>query len=213
MFFVIGISTQKAGMSVTAIAGKMSVVLPISFSILYYNEEMSNIKVAAIILALLSVALTVYKKRKKELELRYVILPIVLFIGIGIIDSLVKMSQEEFVDNKLVPLFSGACFTMAFISGIVLTIIKKVPVSKFLNLKILITGILLGVANFGSIYFLIRALNSGVLDSSIVFAINNIGIIILTLIFALIIYSERISKLNWIGVILSFITIGLLAIA
>jgi len=212
MFFIIGLSTQKAGIGVTSIASKMSVVIPMLFSIVVYSEIISGIKCAGIIIALFAVVFSVYKKREKSVDYKHIYLPVALFFGIGIIDSLVKYSQAEYIDDALLPMFTAGSFSMAFISGIVLTIFRKVPLKRFLNLKSVIAGTLLGSANFGSMYFLIKALNTNVLDSSVIFAINNIGIIALSIMFGLIFFNEKITRLNWIGIIFSFLAIFILAL-
>ena len=65
MFFILGRSTQKAGMGITTIAGKMSVIFPIAFSILYDPEDvLSPLKLAGILVTLPGVLLTVFKKKQ-----------------------------------------------------------------------------------------------------------------------------------------------------
>jgi drug/metabolite transporter (DMT)-like permease len=212
MFFVIGISTQKAGIGVTSIASKMSVVVPMLFSILYYNEIITSIKLIGIVVAMFAVVLTVYKKRNKNIDLKHIYFPLILFVGMGLLDSLVKYSQAEYVNDELVSIFSAGSFTMAFISGIVLSFIKKVPLKQFTNRKSIITGVFLGIANFGSMYFMIKALNSNVLDSSVIFALNNIGIIAISILMGLVFFKEKVTKLNWVGIILSFLAIVILTL-
>jgi len=51
------------------------------------------------------------------------------------------------------------------------------------------------------------ALESNVFDSSIVFGINNMGIVVLSVIIALIFFSEKLSNLNKAGIVLSILTI------
>ena len=49
MFYFIALTTQKAGISVASVAGKMSVVIPMLFSILYYHEQINNYKIAGMV--------------------------------------------------------------------------------------------------------------------------------------------------------------------
>ncbi len=51
MFYVLGYSTQKIGIAVTTISKEMSVILPISFSIFFYSEELQFLKEISIGLA------------------------------------------------------------------------------------------------------------------------------------------------------------------
>ena len=69
MFFLIAYSSRKAGISVTTVASKMSVIFPIIFSLIIdTNDQLSNIKTVAIICTLAGVAITVYKPRKGSFE-------------------------------------------------------------------------------------------------------------------------------------------------
>ncbi len=54
MFRVLGKSVQKAGMGISTISAKISVAIPITFSILFFHESISTIKITGIMLALTS---------------------------------------------------------------------------------------------------------------------------------------------------------------
>jgi uncharacterized membrane protein len=76
-----------------------------------------------------------------------------------------------------------------------------------------IAGILLGIPNFGSIYFLFRAIGNPHLTSSSVFPLNNMGVVLLTAIFGIVFFKEILSQKNWVGVLVSvaaILVIGLL---
>lgn len=210
MFYVIGKSTQIAGVSVTSVASKMSVVLPMLFSLIYYHEELYFLKITGFIIALVAVGLAVYKRRNGEISMKQLLLPVILFFGAGILDSIVKFSQEEYIRDVHSAIFSGTCFTVAAITGIFVSIYLKLSLKTFIKVKVLITGFLLGAFNFGSMYFLILALNCQVFDSSIVFAVNNIGVVASSVIVALLLFSEKPSVINWIGIFFSFLAIYLL---
>ncbi|MCD4769578.1 MAG: hypothetical protein K8R35_05365 [Bacteroidales bacterium] len=212
MFFVIAMTTQKAGIAVTSVASKMSVIIPITFSILYFGETVTLFKLTGFFLALVSVILTIYRKSDDTLlSRRALLLPVILFFGAGLIDSLIKFTQETYIGNDNTIMFSSVLFTIAAITGIIIIPFKKNIIRKFTDRQTIVAGIILGVINFGSLYGLIRALDSRVFDSSIIFGINNIGIVLLSMFFALIIFAEKLSLVNKIGVILSIITIILLS--
>jgi drug/metabolite transporter (DMT)-like permease len=214
-FFLIGLSSKLAGISITTVASKMSVIIPILFSIIYFNEEITNLKLIGILLALLGVLLTVLKKKEKSKneKIAQILLPLILFIGMGIIDSLLKYTQVRFINHEESAFFSSTLFLIAFLTGLLYTLTSKKLLHEFTNLEIYLYGSLLGVVNFGSIYFLIAALNSNCFDSSIIFGINNVGIVVLSVIFGIFIFKEKISKLNAIGIISSMIAIISLSLA
>lgn len=220
MFYVIAKSTQKAGVAVTTVAVKMSVVFPIAFSIWYdANDKLTVLKLTGIALALLSVFLTVYKKNNKAIDPRAILLPAFLFIGMGVVDSFVKFAQSEYINGDLASTFSTIVFANALIIGLVILPFSKPALKSIIKFKTWVLGALLGVANFGSIYFLLRALNHIDIDTgqqamgSVIFGINNIGIVALSVIIGFLAYNERPSRINWVGIALTGVSIALLALS
>ena len=209
MFFIIGISTQKAGISATTISSKISVVIPMLFSIFHYNETINPSKALGMILAIVSLSCLVLKKKDKNFGKRHIYLPVILFMGMGTLDAILKFVQQEYISTGDSAGFTGASFFFAFISGIIICLLKQVPVHTFFKKKVLFAGILLGICNFGSMFFLINALNSDIFESSILFGINSIAIVCLSIFSAYILFKERLSAMNWIGVSLSIASITL----
>lgn len=215
MFFIIGKSSQKVGISITTVASKMSVVIPMVFAIYAFNENFGIIKVIGIVTAVLAVSLSVYKRPDKKGKLNYMLifLPVILFVGMGIADSTVIYSKEVYVDDQLASLFSAMIFFFALASGVVFSIFKTSIFRNFAVPKVWLNGIILGLFNYGSIYLMIRALNSGVFQNSVVYGITNIGIVSLSVIIGTLFFKEKLSNLNRVGIVLSIFAIGLLTIA
>ncbi|MEA1887557.1 MAG: EamA family transporter [Bacteroidota bacterium] len=208
VFFVIALSTQKAGIAVTSVASKMSVVIPIIFSLFYFNEPISVLKVTGIILALASVFMTTYNRDKsKKRGVLAVLLPIILFFSAGIIDSLIKYTQEVHIADQGALMFSSILFSISAITGLIFSIFKKGVLKPEKLIQTILAGIILGIVNFFSLYGIIMALESYIFESSIVFGINNMGIVVLSVIIALIFFNEKLSNLNKAGIVLSILTI------
>ncbi len=199
-FFVIGLSIQRAGISATIVASKMSVVIPILFSIIAFRELVTTLKVIGLVLAIVGIVLTVFpsghERRKGQL-----LLPLLLFLTLGVIDSLVKLGQTQ-VEEQFVPLFTALSFGMSAVIGLGISIARR-TLMELMHWREIIAGIVLGLANWGSMYFMIQALGKSGLDSSVVFGINNIGVISLSVLLAFIFFRERLSRVNWVGVLVS----------
>jgi len=217
MFRLIGKSVDKAGVSTTTVAAKMSVIIPIMFTIaLEASDTLSPLKIIGIVLALIAVFLTSYKPEKGKMELSTTLLPLLIFFGIGVLDSMIKYAQFKYISNDLNPLFSGVTFCIAGTIGILLLPFNRIAAKDLGRLKTWILGILLGLTNFGSMYFFIGALNhinitSGKqVQGSVVFGINNIGIVALGVLIGYLFFKERPSKLNWSGIVLSMLAIVVL---
>ncbi len=187
-------------------------VIPIGFSIIYYGENVNLLKLAGIAIALIAVVLIIIRKQTGSINKRVIFLPVILFFGSGLVDTCIKIAQHSYVNEEILPVFSAILFSMAAIIGLTISIINPALKAKtFLNKKVLLSGILLGTSNLGSIWFLIHALNHSGFDSSVVFGINNVGIVGLSVVFALILFREKLTKLNWIGVGFSLIAIAMLS--
>ena len=216
-FVLIAKSSQIVGIAITSVSNKMSVIIPIAVSIVIDPlDVLTNFKAIGIILAIIAVFLSVYRKRKVEFDPRNIYIPIILFLSMGLVDSFVKYAQHYYVADDILPLFTVILFAMAAIAGIVTKILRKTSFKDLLNVKTLLWGIGLGISNYGSLYFLIKALNhknslGNTLDGSIVFGINNLGVIAISVVIGLIIFKEKFLKINWIGIIISLIAIYILS--
>ena len=206
MFYIIGYSSQKAGITVTTLANKLSLVFPVTFSLIYFNEQLSTLKAIGIVSAIIAVGLTVYKKEITKTNLIYIILPLSLFLGSGLIDSLVKYVQAVKISDNETSLYTILVFFVAFLCGIVVSVFTKTYQQR-LNPATLILGTLLGVVNFGSLYFIIKALNKSELESSLVFALNNMAIVAFTAILGKLLFKEQLNKINFAGVVLALISL------
>lgn len=208
-FYLIGSSTQKAGIAVTTIAAKMSFVIPVLFSLLFdVNDLYSHSKALLIVLAIVAVFLVIKPDRLNSNFRHHVLLPLAIFFGLGILDALVKYCQYHFISNPAdASVFSGVNFSIAGIIGLGLLAINAKQRQLMISAKVWLAGTVLGVANFGSMYFLINALNDLKFDNSLVFGINNIGIVVLSVIMAFVFFKERFSLINWLGLLISLLVL------
>jgi drug/metabolite transporter (DMT)-like permease len=217
MFFLVAFSSRKAGLSITTVASKMSVVFPIAFSItIDARDSLTLLKAAAIVLALSGVALTIYKPEQVKADKTTLLIPLLLFVGMGVVDSLVKLAQHRFIRDEEAALFSAVLFLNAFLSGGVGMIFYRRQLRQFYRKAVWGWGLLLGTVNFGSIFFLVRALNyvspaGKEMGGSVVFGANNISIVALSVLVGLVVFKEQLKTHNWLGIGLSAIALLLFA--
>lgn len=212
MFNMMALTSQRNGLSVAAVASKMSLVIPVIAGIWMYNESLSILKVIGILLALVSVYLTSVKnKNNLRVNKKLLILPLILFLGSGIIDTTIKYAENTHVPDGEEPIFSAICFAMAFLVGIVL-LIREATQKRFLNLRSVLAGLILGVPNYFSIYFLIKTLKAG-LESSVVYPINHVGTVLLTSLLGILLFKEKLIPKNYIGILVAIIAIVMIAFA
>ncbi|MDV7138599.1 GRP family sugar transporter [Maribacter sp. TH_r10] len=212
VFNLMARTSQAVGVSVASVATKMSLVIPVIFGVLVYKETLGPIKILGIVLALAAVYFASIKKKEVNFKRSSLILPLLVFLGSGIIDTSIKYVQEAHIQENEFPLFSATVFAAATIVGIFIIIYKIFKAPLKVNFKNIIGGIALGIPNYFSIYYLLRALQNPTLNSASVFTINNVAIVMLSTLLGIVLFKEQISFKNWGGIALAIISIILVAV-
>lgn len=213
IFFIMAMTAQKNGVSVASVAGKMSVVIPVLFGVFLYNESVTLLKVIGIIIALIAVYLSSVKEKSTAQKNAGLLLPILLFLGSGAIDTTLKFVEVTYVPKNDVSIFSGSLFGIAAIFALIILLVKAIKKREPFGIKNIIAGIVLGVPNYFSIIFLIKALQTEGFESSTLFTINNVGIVIVSTIIGILLFKEQFSTKNKIGVALAILGIVIVALA
>ena len=101
LFNMIGFTAQKIGVAVASVSNKLSLIIPILLAIALYGETVKGWKLVGIVLALAAVVLTSYQNKDQEAhkdasgkKWEY-LLPFILFIGSGLLDSLINHVQKQ----------------------------------------------------------------------------------------------------------------------
>ncbi|MCK5441139.1 MAG: DMT family transporter [Maribacter sp.] len=212
VFNLMAKTSQVAGVSVASVATKMSFVIPVVFGVSVYKEELGTLKVIGIILALAAVYFASIKEKGMAIKKSSLFLPILVFLGSGIIDTAIKYVQEVHIKENKFPLFSAIVFGSAATVGIIFIIIKSSKTPIKLNHKNILGGIALGIPNYFSVYYLLRALQHPSLNSASVFTINNVAIVMLCTLLGILLFKEQINLKNWGGIALAVISIILVVL-
>lgn len=213
VFNIMAITSQRNGLSVASVAGKMSVVVPIVFGIYVYKESVGAQKIIGIFLALIAVYLTSVKSKSPANRNNGLLFPVLLFIGSGIIDTSIKYMEHFYVLKEDVALFSATIFIIAGILGFISLVYLKIRNRFKFDSKSVIGGLCLGIFNYFSMYYLIRALQVEGFESSTLFTLNNVATVMLTTLFGLAIFKEIIYTKNWIGIALAIISITMITLS
>ena len=208
------LTAQRNGLSVASVASKMSVVIPIIFGLFFYNESLGWQKALGIVLALLAVYLASYKaKTDQRFSIKTLWLPIILFLGSGTIDTSIKYIETTYLADNGIPIFSATIFFIAGVIGIGLLSAKAIQKQFTFDPKSIVSGVILGVVNYYSIYTLLKALNAENFESSTIFTVNNVAIVMLTTLIGLLLFKERLLTKNWIGIGIAVLSIILVTLS
>jgi len=206
LFNMIAYCTRELGVAVASVSTKLSLIIPATtFILIDPTDNLSMMKIFAFTLAVVAIILSSFGKTsnfkghtKSPLLLA---VPAIIFIGSGGIDLVFGLYSNA---NPLI--FTAVPFTIAFGVGLIARIL---PQHRHpLKVKDLIGGVILGVTNFASLYFLLGAFENSGLDKSSVIPTLNIGVIIFSTIAALVLFKEKPStKTTW-GLALGLISIS-----
>ena len=211
VFNLMALTTQRNGLAAVSVATKMSFVIPVLFGIFYYQESTNFWKLLGILLAVAAVYFTSLKKGSKAVS-NSLLLPALVLIGSGIIDTSIKYLEGRYVAEDEVAVFSGTIFFAAAMVGIAILGVQAIQGKLKVKGVNLAAGIALGIPNFFSVYFLVMALRSQLLDSSGIFTINNVAIVTTSTLLGILLFHERLDTRNWLGIAMALASIVLVTL-
>lgn len=211
LFLLMGKSSQENGIGITSVTVKMSLAIPVLMAIIIYNEAVYATKVIGIVLALIGVFLITYQKKQTAgRDYRSILFLIILFLGSGLLDTLLNYVEKRALGDLSPALFSAIGFGIAGAFGLVILSVALALKKQKLRWKNMIAGIVLGIPNFFSIYFLIMAIRQP-MEDSITYAMNNVGIVMASYVVGILFFKEATTTLKIVGGIVSVTAIVLLA--
>jgi drug/metabolite transporter (DMT)-like permease len=217
LFNLIALTAQKLGVAVASVANKLSLVIPFVFSLYLYNESSTWIKFAGIGVALLAVVLTCLPPRREESAghkktgMAVIALPAILFVGSGLLDTLVKYVQQNYLQQGNDNAYLIASFGTAATIGFLILLGGIISGRMRFDARSIIAGIIIGIPNYFSIWCLVKVLNERPGESSSIIPINNMGIVLFSSVVAWLLFKERLSSTNWMGIALAVGAIALIA--
>jgi len=212
IFFSMALTTEKLGISVTAVSGKMSVVIPILFAYFFAKEEITLLFVIGLILSILSIYFITVKK-ELHIDKRYLILPVIVFLGGGVIDTSLKVLQQAYSQDIPLSTISYSIFLGAFIAGTSIYLVKEKANFSSWEWKSVKAGVALGVPNYFSIFFLLSAIEGFSVKSAFVFGVNNVGIVLVSTLLSVLIFKEKLEPKNQWGLLLAVVSIVIISYA
>ncbi len=210
-FNLYAFTAQKIGITLSTIANKMSMIIPILIGLILFKEEVTLIKVIGIFLAIGAIIFSSKedKKSKKLSQVNMLILSL-LFIGQGLADGILNWAQKNILNSDNMNLFFTLTFLSAGLAG-GLYIFYKIKTSNFkMNKKSILWGIILGIPNYLTLLYFMKSLKNDLFSSYQVFPIVNIGVIVLCTILSVILFKEKVSFYKWIGVGFGILAISLI---
>lgn len=215
-FNLMAITTQQLGITVATVASKMSLVIPVVMSVFVFNiqsKEHTLLNYFGILLAMGAIVLSSIKKRKEgkntntlPSNLMIFLLPFGVFVLGGIIDTSINFINYKYITSEQEAIFPIVTFASAFLVGALTLVVKR----RGINIRSAIGGTFLGVINYFSFYFLVKGLTSFSNDGALVYPMFSIGIIIFSTFFSILLFKEKLLRINKAGLLLAVLSIALI---
>ena len=219
IFNLVGYCTKKDGITTTTVANKLSMVIPVAAAIWLYGDKMPAAKWIGIALAVPAVYLS-SKEPGKTSRNNSIWLALLLFVASGLLDTVVNYVTNTFfntgnaaVDERAQSVYIVHAFLTSAVAGTIVLLFLMLRRGRKFAFKNLIAGVALGVPNYFSIYFLIRLLQTGLLPGSAAIPANNIGIVLLAALCAILFFREKAGPARITGMVLALAAILLILIA
>ncbi|MFM7619757.1 MAG: hypothetical protein ACKO5Y_07950 [Bacteroidota bacterium] len=209
VFYFMAVTARKAGIALATLSSKMSLVLGVVLLSLVGLCTLTWVTILALVIAMAGLYFFSVdgRTRFKWSMLTY---PIFLLLGSTAVDFSIAFFRRFTANDNERALFTCMPFFGAGLIGLVILayglIINKKPFPK----KELLTGIVLGLVNYGSIFFLIELYNSGWLPEHVILPVNNLGVLILSALGALWLFSEKLNRRKIQGLVLCVLALILL---
>lgn len=204
-------STQSSGITITSLSSKLSVVLPTLAGVLIFHEHL-NLKVSiGIVLALVALVLVVggNGKHTDKMKMAKLLLPLLIFFGTGIGDILMKLNEQRNTADNM-GFMIAFIYTIAMLFSIILVAYDLIRGKSKWQMKSLFGGIALGVINFFSTYCVFHAMRY--FDNVVLFPIYNIGVVCLTALVGWLLFKEKLTWKNYLGLAIAIIAVVLITV-
>ncbi len=211
IFLMQGKSVQLAGLARTDVAQRLSLFISLCAAYFLFSEHFDRLKYVGLIFGFIAIIFTLYRKRENLKSRNGWIYLLLVFVGFGVIDVLFKMVSQLSTIPYTTALFIIFCiaFVLALAYILYLVAIKKTK----LQLINFFCGCILGFFNFCNILFYLKAHREMADQPFIVFATMNMGVIILGSLIGIFAFKEKLSKLNYFGLLLALVAVTLITLS
>lgn len=213
VFNIMALTSQQSGITIASIASKMSVIIPVIAGIILYRESAGILKITGIMLAIAAIIRVSWRGKDGGTagqDLRILILPGLLFIGSGVVDSMIKYMQHAYLSTHTLNSLLTLCSMFAGIAGLLSLLFTKGISGIRMNGKVVFYGVLLGIVNYGALYSLLKVLDDKTIESGVAFSMINVSVVSLSAILARTVFNERLSSGQLSGLVIALAAILIL---
>src|SRR5690606_26751200 len=190
-----GLSTQKAGVTAASLAGDLSSVIPVLFGCFIFQTA-DKTSPAGDYLGLIRTIPALARAPSVDraaIRNQFLIGPMLYFLATGTNKTLINFLTSPFYAEGSNTLFMIIACLGAILIGTGLLMIQGLRNGKWPERQSVGAGLLLGIPNFLSLYFLLKALTHYGHSAAFVFPVYNILTILSSAVMAYWLYKEKLA--------------------
>lgn len=200
---LVRLNIQKNGVVLTSIFQKLGLIVQVLISIVFFKEQPEFMQIIGIAICLVAVIMINFEKEQTAINFKIGLL--LILVTSGLCDGMSKI-HEELGNPALSEHFLFYTFGVALLLCLVLIGVKK----EKMGWKDVGFGLLLGVPNYFSASFLLKALED--IAAVIVFPTFSVATVVVISLTGLLVFKEKLSKKQWIGMGMILVALVLLNI-
>ncbi len=216
IFNLTSITTVRFGVSTAGVASKLGLVFPVLLAFIYYHEKFNWLQLVGILLAFVAVVLSSLRDKlniESSKTSKLFFLPYIVFVGYGCCDCVTQFANKRYLMHTGTEEFVLFIFISASITGLAVLAARLLLGKTQLYPKSIIAGIIMGVPNYLSLVFLLKALATLNWGSSVIFPVSNLGAVAFSTAGGLMIFNEKLSKVNILGLVFAAIAITFITLS
>lgn len=218
---IMSASTRRAGVSITTIASRCALILPILWSALFFGESVTTWQWVGIALVMAAFVLIFYARRQpvtdaaaKKNNAATIIMPLTVFVIMGIVSVNMKSAQHAIQQSGNYatdyPVFNILIFATALAGSVIYYAVSFGRKAFVFNWKSILGGLCLGAFNYLVTFGIMNGLRF--IPTSVFYALYNICVVIITTLAGVIAFREKLSPLKITGICLAAAAIAILSL-
>ena len=190
-FVLFQMNVRKNGVVLPAIFMKLGLLVPMVLSIFLFREIPTATQLLGFCIAVASIFLINLEKPTDKLQFRGGL--VLLLLAGGFADAMSKI-YEQFGNSALSPQFLVYTFLTALVLCLGLMLVKKQRMGN----NELLYGFLIGIPNFFSAKFLLRALED--IPAVVAYPTYSVSTIFVVTLFGVFLFRETLTRRQWISI-------------
>jgi drug/metabolite transporter (DMT)-like permease len=205
IFLALGASVRHAGIVRSDAAQRLSLLISLLAAFLLFGQRLDALRAAGCALGLIAMAGMLWRHGTGANAggTGHWAYPLLVFAGFGAIDVLFKR-----VAAAGVPL--GAALLVTFVLALLVAFAIEFARRSRCTWRSTAGGVVLGLLNFGNILFYLQAHRALPANPALVFASMNLGVVAVGALTGLLLFRERLTRINLAGLGLALVAVGLL---